>query len=176
MSIPRATARPETDRTRLLRKIWKAMPAEDRTLAVKASTREKRADVVQSLRMAVVQALRMRPQTVQAWSHQQLAETSARINLDENLIADLLIALHLTERVPLLSAFLDQVGVPHTDGATDPEAMTAELDPAKVEAAADHVMQHFDPLACQVYFATLIALEGGSWEVLRSKLDPEKFG
>jgi hypothetical protein len=176
MSTPRPTPRAETDRTRLLKKIWRAMPAEERALAVKASSRDTRVDAMQSLRAAVIQQMRMRPQTVQSWSPRQLADASAKLSLPEDLIADLLIAFHLTERVALLSAFLDAVGLPHTDGATDPEAMTTEIEPARVDAAADLVLAQFEPLACQIYFATLIALEGGSWEQLRSRLDPEHFG
>jgi hypothetical protein len=113
---------------------------------------------------------------VQGWSPQQLADASAKIALDEQVVADLLIAFHLTERVPLLTAFLDAAGVPHTEGATDPDAATGEIDPARVQAAADLVMQQFPSLDCQIYFATLIALEDGAWQALAPRLDETLFG
>ena len=36
-------------------------------------------------------------------------------------------------------------------------------------AAADQVLKEFPEADCQLYFATLIALEGGVWEALRPR-------
>ena len=174
MSIPSSTPRGASEQSRMLKKIWKALSPADRAAAVRAATRDKQSHALHKLRSAVIRSLRMRPVTVQAWSAQQLADASARINLDDDVIADLLVTLHLKERVPLLTAFLDAAGVPHTDGATDPETATTDLDPARVAAAADRVLEDFPAEQAQVYFATLIALEGGAWESLRPKLD-ERF-
>lgn len=172
MTVPSST---HADRMRLLRKAWRALSAQDRAAAVRATSRAGQGGL-QTLRMAVIKALRMRPATVQGWSPQQLADASAKIVLDEQVLADLLIAFHLTERVPLLTAFLDAAGVPHTEGATDPDASTGEIDPARVQAAADLVSKDFPERDAQVYFATLIALEGGAWEALAPRLDETVFG
>lgn len=172
MSVPSSTPRAHSDSARLLRKIWRAMSPADRTAAVRAAGKSNPA-AVQGVRLAVIQALRMRPATVQSWPPQQLAETSAKLALDDDLIAELLVALHLTDRVPLLTAFLDAAGVPHTEGVTEDTSVSDALEPPRVLAAADQVLQQFAPEACQLYFATLVALEGGGWEPLRERLDPE---
>jgi hypothetical protein len=174
MSVPSSTPRAASDPARMLKKIWKSMPAEDRVTAVRAATRDRQSNAVHGLRAAVIKTLRMRPATVQTWSAQQLADASAKFNLEDDVIADLLVTYHLNERVPLLTAFLDAAGVPHTNGATDPDAATGEIDPARIEAAADQVLASFPAEQCQVYFATLMALEGGAWEALRPRLD-EKY-
>jgi hypothetical protein len=166
MSIPSSTPRGASEQSRLLKKIWKSLTPQDRVLAVRAGTRDEHSHAVHNLRAAVMRTLRMRPVTVQSWSPQQLADASARIALEDDVIADLLVTLHLKERVPLLTAFLDAAGVPHTGGATDPDA-AGELDPDRVRSAAEQVMGKFPADQCRIYFATLIALEGGAWDTLR---------
>lgn len=148
------------------------MPAADRAAAIRAASKSGNAAAAQAVRLAVTRALRMRPGTVQSWSPQQLADTSVKIGLADDLIAELLVALHLVERVPLLSAFLDAAGVPHTDGVTEDTSASESLPAERVLAAADEVLQRFPGDQCRTYFATLLALEGGGWEPLRARLDP----
>jgi hypothetical protein len=173
MSIPSSTPRGANEQSRLLKKIWKTLSPEDRVLAVRAATRDKHSHAVHNLRAAVMRTLRMRPVTVQAWSPQQLADAAGRIALEDEVIADLLVTLHLKERVALLTAFLDAAGVPHTEGATDPDAAAGELDADRVKSAAEQVLKDFPADQCRIYFATLIALEGGAWETLRPFLGDE---
>lgn len=159
-----------TERTRRLRKVWRTMTAEERALAIRAAGQDRGTGLVALLRGHVSQALKIRPVKVQSWGVPQLAEATLRAPLGEDVLGDLLIAFHLTERVALLSAFLDEAGVPHTGGATEPD-QTAELDEARVNAAADAVLAAFPEHDCHVYFATLLALEGGAWTPLESRLD-----
>jgi hypothetical protein len=170
MAVPSSTPRGASEQSRLLKKIWKSMSPADRTLAVRAASRDRQSTAAQSIRQALVRSLRMRPVTVQSWGPQQLADASVKVNLDDELIADLLVSFHLSERVPLLTAFLDAAGVPHTAGATDPEAATSDIDPARIETAAELVSREFPEEQWRTYFATLIALEGGAWEALRPRL------
>ena len=173
MTAPSSTPRPQSDSARILKKLWRSMPAEDRTAAVRAANRGGNRGAVQGLRLAVIKTMRMRPATVQSWSPQQLADASARIALDDDVIAELLIALHLGERVPLLTAFLDAAGVPHQEGVVEDTAASEALPAERVLAAADAVLASFPREQCEVYFATLLALEGGGWEPLRGRVDEE---
>jgi hypothetical protein len=159
-----------TERTRRLRKIWRAMTPEERVMAIRASGEDKGAALVHSLRTSLAKTLNMRPATVQSWGVQQVAEATLRAPLGEDVIADLLIAFHLTERVPLLSAFLDVAGVPHTNGSTDLDG-PVEVEEEKVLAAADAVLGNYPEHDCRIYFATLLTLEGGAWAPLESRID-----
>jgi len=159
-----------TERTRRLRKIWRAMTPEERVLAIRASGPDNGAGLVLALRGHLSNALKVRPATMKSWGMPQIAEATLRAPLGEDLLADMLIAFHLTERVPLLSAFLDAAGVRHTEGSINPDA-EVELDEAGVRAAADAAMAAFPEHDCRIYFATLVAMEGGVWTPLESRLN-----
>jgi hypothetical protein len=164
-----------TERTRRLRKIWRAMTPDERVRAVRASGPDRGAGVVVALRGHLAKALKVRPATLQSWGVQQVADATLRAPLGEDVLADLLIAFHLTERVPLLSAFLDAAGVPHTDGSIEPDA-AVDLEPSRVEGAADAVLANFPEHDARIYFATLIAMEAGPWAPLESRLDESLKG
>jgi hypothetical protein len=164
-----------TERTRRLRKIWRAMTPQERVAAIRAAGPDGGAGLIVALRGHLAKTLNMRPATVQSWGVSQIAETTLRAPLGEDVIADLLISFHLTERVPLLSHFLDAAGIPHTDGSINPDA-DVELDEAGVQAAADSVLAAFPERECQIYFATLIVLEGGVWMPLEARLDESLQG
>lgn len=171
MSGPRFTpGSAVTERTRRLRKIWRALTPDERVAAIRAASPDQGAGLITALRAHLSKTLRMRPATVQSWGVSQVAETTLRAPLGDDLIADLLIAFHLTERIPLLSHFLDAAGIPHTEGSINPDA-DVELDEVGVLAAADSALAAFPARECQIYFATLIVLEGGVWEPLESRLD-----
>lgn len=159
-----------TERTRRLRKIWRAMTPDERVLAIRAAGQERGTGFVTVLRTHVAQTLKVRPVTVQGWGLPQLVEATLRAPLSEDILADLLIGFHLTQRVPLLSGFLDAAGVPHTEGVTEPDAQV-ELDEARILEAADRVMANFPEHDCRIYFATLLAMEGDTWAPLEARLD-----
>lgn len=159
-----------SERTRRLRKIWRAMTPEERVAAIRSAGPDRGAGHLVALRNHVAQALKVRPATAQSWGIAQVAEATLRAPLGEDVIADLVIAFHLTQRIPLLSAFLDAAGVPHTDGVTDPDAVI-DVDEARVNASADAVMANFPEHDCKIYFATLLALESGAWAPLETRLD-----
>ncbi|HEX8360467.1 MAG TPA: HMG-box domain-containing protein [Longimicrobium sp.] len=171
MSTPRFTpGAAVTERTRRLRKIWRAMTPEERVLAIRSSGEDRGAALVVSLRSHLAKTLNIRPATVQSWGIQQVAESTLRAPLSEELIADLLIGFHLTQRVPLLSAFLDAAGIPHTDGSTDLEG-PVEVEEERVLQAADALLANFPEHECKIYFATLLTLEGGAWGPLETRID-----
>ena len=159
-----------SERTRRLRKIWRAMTPEERATAIQAGGPDRGKALVAALRGHLAKTLKLRPATVQSWGVAQIADSTLRAPLGEDVLADLLIAFHLVERVPLLSAFLDTAGIPHTDGATEP-GYTVELDEARVLAAADTLLANFPEHESRIYFATLVALEGGAWMPLEQRLD-----
>jgi hypothetical protein len=96
------------------------MTPEERATAIQAGGPDRGKALVAALRGHLAKTLKLRPATVQSWGVAQIADSTLRAPLGEDVLADLLIAFHLVERVPLLSAFLDTAGIPHTDGATEP--------------------------------------------------------
>lgn len=176
MSVSRFTpGTAASERTRRLRKIWRAMTADERIRAIRASGPDGGTRLLLTLRAHITKALHVRPATVNGWSVSQLAEATLKSPLGEDVLGDMLIAFHLTERIPLLSAFLDAAGIPHTEGAIDAES-TVELDAERVEAAADAVLADFPEHDCKIYFATLVGMEGGAWTPLESRLDESLRG
>jgi hypothetical protein len=72
---------------------------------------------------ALVKVRRMRPQAARALPPEEQAKTLASISdVGETVAAALLVALHLSERRPMLKTFLDAAGLAHEDGLLKDEA------------------------------------------------------
>ena len=81
----------------------------------------------------------------------------------ENLASSLLLALHLEQRRPILGAFLDALGVPHRDGLIDEDHELQAPDAKALKQAVAKIAGSFDPAEVDLYLATLLALDPGTW-------------
>jgi len=82
---------------------------------------------------------------------------------DDSLASALLLAMHLEHRRPLLSAFLDKLGIPQDDGVIDADF---DLEPPAVEqlsSATRELRENFPHDDVQLYMASLIALDPDAW-------------
>src|SRR6476469_3365497 len=127
-------------RSTTVRKLWKALTAEERTAAITASLADDENGWVKTTtRAGVAKALKFRPQTVATWPREKLVHEAARLPLDDvQLLSAFLVDLHLGTRRPMMGAFLDALGIANEDGRIDSD--TTEVPPqdaAKVRKAAD---------------------------------------
>jgi hypothetical protein len=104
-------------------RVWKRLSAAERHSAANHLFAEPTPENVGAALGAIARARRMRPQAVRTMPAEDQARALAAI-LDpgEPLAGSLLVALHLGERRPLLSAFLDALGLPHEDGILKDDA------------------------------------------------------
>jgi hypothetical protein len=81
----------------------------------------------------------------------------------DELASTLLMALHLAHRAPMLATFLDALAIPHTEGLVDPHHDLKRPDRAALSAAVAELRQHFPPAEVEVYLASLVAMDPGTW-------------
>jgi hypothetical protein len=121
-------------------RLWKRLTAEERLQAATEFWQEPSAEMGAGALGAIVRARRMRPQAARALASEQKARSLAQL-LDpgETVAASLIVALHLAARRPMLSAFLDLLGLPHEDGILKDEA--AQIPPPGEEQARNAVRE-----------------------------------
>ena len=149
-------------------RLWKRLPPEDRLQAATSFWQEPAPDVLGSALGALVKARHMRPQAARALP----AETQAKIlgsvlDPGETLAASLLVALHLGQRRPLLSTFLDELGLPHEGGILKEEGQAAPITEAAARTAVKALAASYPPSQVLVYLNTLWLQDPVRWEALR---------
>jgi hypothetical protein len=108
-------------------RLWKSLTPDERLSAATHFWKEPSGEVVGTALGALVKARHLRPQAARALPQDAQARILATVlEPGEGLAAALLVALHLGERRPLLSAFLDALGLPHENGVLKDEADAQE--------------------------------------------------
>ena len=152
--------------TTTVRRLWKALSAEEKTLGVSASLNDdENGWVKNTTRAAVAAALKFRPQTVGTWPRAKLVSEAVRLPLDDaQLLSAYLVDLHLGHRRPMMGAFLDTLGIKNDDGRIDSETTEVpEQDPERVAAAADALVKTYPVEEVVTYFLTLLLQDAAIW-------------
>jgi hypothetical protein len=152
--------------TTTIRRLWKALTPEERTLAISACLNDD-ADgwVKNSTRTAVAAALKFRPQTVATWPRAKLVSEATRLPLDDaQLLSAYLVDLHLGNRRPMMGAFLDMLGIENEEGRIDSEKTEVPVQDAdRVAAAADKLVKKYPADEVVTYFLTLLLQDAAVW-------------
>src|SRR3954451_5545625 len=164
---PALAALAAAPRSTTVRKLWKALTAEERAAAITASLADDENGWVKTTtRTAVAGALKFRPQTVGTWPRQKLVAEAARLPLDDvQLLSAFLVDLHLGTRRPMMAAFLDSVRVKHENGRLHAEARgPLELDADQFRAAPDVLVRTYRVDGVVTYFAPVLLQDYESWK------------
>lgn len=114
--------------------MWKRLTREERLAAAHRFFEHPAEEALGGIDAAIIKARRMRPQAARSLPDQEKARVLASVlEPGEAVASALLVALHVGERRPLLSAFLDALGLPHDDGILKEEGDDAA--PVSEEAA-----------------------------------------
>ncbi len=155
-------------------RVWSSLPPDARLEAARELYAPQGRDPA-SRRLAdaaVAAALRSREIAVRRWPvERRIAQVSRMHALDESLAAALLLALHLGKRRPMLAAFLDSLGIEHDDGKIRDAARVAPPPPAALAAACERLLDAHPPDHVEVYLASLLALDPGTWGGLAEVLE-----
>ena len=129
---------------------------------------------------AVAEARKLRPtffeRTPRAARHKEMAVMLSRPRL-ELISANLLREWLMKKQTPMLSAFLDSLGIVHRDGAVDD--LPASVEDAKLTAAVDSLLAKFPPEEVAVYLNAFYTMNEIQWPNLELmlKTDPRlQFG
>jgi len=149
------------------------MPRDKRVLAAEAFWRDEEEGAEAHHLEAVValaQRLKFRPKSIQALPIDRRARQLAGLSdISEGIATRALIAYHFAHARPLMSAFLDAVGLPHENGLISEEPKPPEAD--KLRSAMAAVRESFAPEDVDLYLKTLIVLDAGTWGGLGALVD-----
>jgi hypothetical protein len=151
-------------------RLWAALDAPTRALAARAVF-EGDGEMRGQANHAIATTLNFRPAGVQKLSLDRRADYLARrVRPDDGLASSLLLALHLECRQPLLTAFLDALGVPNDDGLIDPDHELPPPTAGQLEPAVAAIREQFDHAEVDVYLASLLVLDQETWGALAETL------
>ena len=139
------------------------MSAEQRLRAAQALHRDPdaRNDQRQAA-MIVAKQMKFRPKTVLGLDDDRKARYLAGVaELPEDLAARMLIVYHLAEQRPMMSAFLDALGIAHDNGLIHDDAVAP--DPAKIATATATIAAAYPADDVALYLDTLRSQDPGTW-------------
>lgn len=157
-------------------RLWKELPLEKRLAAADAFWRDedardagtRQAEAV----VAIAKRLNFRAKSVLALPVARRAKQLAQIaDLSDAVATRALIAYHFHAERPMMTAFLDALGIAHDNGLINVE----EIDPVtseKLSSAVAAIRASFPEDAVQLYLKTLVALDEDTWGKLDGLLAP----
>ena len=142
------------------------MTGEQRLRAARAlwSDADARAEQIQAAGV-IAQQLKFRPKTVAGLDKDKQARYLTTVaNVSEELAAKLLVVYHLAEQRPMMSAFLDAIGLAHEAGLINDDA--GSPDPARMAGAAAAIATTYPAEDVALYLNTLLWQDPETWSVL----------
>jgi hypothetical protein len=154
-------------------KIWRRMPLERRLEAAGLFwDDEHSADQQMEAVSAIATQMKFRPRSVIALAPEKRAKYLAQLPaISDTIAARALVNYHLERQRPMMSAFLDLLGIPHENGLINDENVT-KPDAAKVQQAAKDLADKFPPEDVSLYLATLVSQDPETWEPLIAVVEP----
>jgi len=154
-------------------RLWKSLAPDERLRASSAFFAEPPPELAGAAVGALVKARHLRPQAARSLAPDAQARILATV-LDpgEPLAQGLLVGLHLSERRPLLGAFLDALRLPHEDGILKEEADTAPPVDAAGALAALGALAAFPAGEVRTYLNTLWLQDPQRWQALEALYSP----
>lgn len=147
-------------------RLWKSLTPDERLSAAGHFWKEPAGEVVGTALGVLVKARHLRPQAARALPPDAQARILATVlEPGEALAAALLVALHLGDRRPLLTAFLDALSLPHENGVLKDEADAQEPGEEKLRAAVG-ALKAFPPHEVATYLNTLWLQDPLRWGAL----------
>ncbi|RMG45738.1 MAG: hypothetical protein D6718_06630 [Acidobacteria bacterium] len=155
------------------RHVWNALPVERRERVALALWEDER--LGRAERLAALQpwlnAHGMRIAFLEQMPRVRRAALLARGGLPEETAQQALMSYHLVHQRPLLSRFLDLVGIPHKDGLIeDPDGVEAPSAEA-VGKAVEAIRKEFPEEDVELYLRTLTAADSEMWRAVADAID-----
>jgi hypothetical protein len=145
-------------------KLWKHMPAERRLDAARAfweddNSAEQQAEAV----VAIAQQLKFRPKSAASLPLERRARYLAGLpNVSDLLASRLLVAYHLAAQRPMMSRFLDALGITHENGLIA-EDDVKRPDRTRLEEAVKTLRAEYAESDVELYFSTLVGQDPETW-------------
>jgi hypothetical protein len=144
-------------------RIWKQMTATQRMAAARAfwSDEEATDDQVQAA-LLIAQQKKFRPKTVVTLDLDRKTKHLATMpSLPDTIAGRILIVYHLAAQRPMMSRFLDALGIAHEEGLIKED--TVKPDPSKLPEAVAEISREFPSEDVQLYLSTLVCQDPETW-------------
>ena len=148
-------------------RLWKLMTPDQRQRAARAfwSDEEAADDQIQAV-LLISQQKKFRPKTVFGLDLDRKTRHLASLaSLPDALAGRTLVLYHLAEQRPMMSAFLDALGIEHENGLIKEDDV--KPDQAKLAPAAAEIAKAFEASDVSLYLNTLLCQDPGTWGGLR---------
>ena len=146
--------------------LWKGLPLDRRVVLADAFWREEGDDAqMQQIEAigALARRLNFRVRSIQALPVERRARQLAQMgDVSEAIATRALISYHMAAQRPLMSAFLDALGIAHDNGVITAEQVP-KPDAAKLAEAVAHVKTSFPAEDVSLYLKTLEIIDGETW-------------
>jgi len=152
-------------------KLWKRMTAEQRLKVARAFWLDEEAtdDQIQAV-LAIAQQKKFRPKFILSLDPDRKAKhLSALFSLPDPIAARALVIYHLAEQRPLMSAFLDALGIAHENGLIQDDGL--KPDPEKIQPAVATLKEKFPADDVSLYLQTLVCQDPETWGALREAFE-----
>ena len=151
--------------------LWKQMSESQKLLAAEAFWREPDGIEQQLEAMALLaQKLKARPRYIQGLPIEKRAKHLAHFpGMPDLLAARMLVSYHLAHQRPMMSAFLDAIGIAHDNGliTEDPKG---PITPEQIGVGRAALQGNYPDEDVRLYFATLLAQDPETWGALHESL------
>jgi hypothetical protein len=148
-------------------RVWKLLSAERRLALAEPFWDDEQSTEQQAEAIAAI-ALRMkfRTKSVLALPTAKRAKYLSTLpTISDVIVARVMVAYHLERQRPMMSAFLDSLGIVHENGLIAEETLP-KPDTDKLRAAATELASKFPEEDVSLYFATLVGQDPDTWGAL----------
>lgn len=145
-------------------RVWKRMTQEQRLAAAEPFWNDEQSTDQQVEAIALIASrMKFRAKTVLTLPLEKRVRYLASLpGITDAIVARALVAYHLEHQRPMMSAFLDSLGIAHEHGLIAEETV-AKPDPGKLTAAAEDLATKFPADQVSLYFATLVSQDPETW-------------
>jgi hypothetical protein len=145
-------------------RVWKRMTQEQRLAAAEPFWNDEQSTDQQVEAIALIASrMKFRAKTVLTLPLEKRVRYLASLpGITDAIVARALVAYHLEHQRPMMTAFLDTLGIAHENGLIAEETV-AKPDPGKLTAAAEELATKFPADQVSLYFATLVSQDPETW-------------
>ena len=145
-------------------RIWKRMTPERRSDAAQLFWSDEQSAEQQVEACATIAThMKFRAKTVLQLPLDKKTSYLVRLpNVSDAVAARALVNYHLERQRPMMSAFLDALGITHENGLISDETVV-KPESAKLRAAAADVAARYPPEDVALYFSTLVSQDPDTW-------------
>jgi hypothetical protein len=152
-------------------RVWKRLSPERRLVMAESFWGDEQSSEQQAEAIAAIAArMKFRTKSVLALSREKRTKYLATLpTISDSIVARALVAYHLEHQRPMMSAFLDSLGIGHENGLIADDS-APKPDAAALRAAATDLPTKYPAEDVSLYFTTLVSQDPDTWGELAQSL------